>query len=353
MIITRTPLRISFFGGGTDYPAWYRDEGGAVLATTIDKYCYISCRYQPPVFLSRYRIAYRNIELCAAIEEIKHPSVRACLGYTGIKEGLEIVYTGDLPARTGLGSSSSFTVGMLNALFSLQGQRVAKTDLANHAIEVEQNILKEPVGSQDQIMAAHGGLKLISFGKSVTVEPVVLDPARLDELQNHLMLFYSGVSRFGSEIARDKIDHIPQRRSELRSIRALVYESLEALASNRPMSEFGRLLHESWLLKRTLSDKVSTPQVEDIYRRALANGAVGGKLLGAGGGGFLLFLVAPENRKQLKAALRPVFHVPFAFESSGSQVIHFENNRKPAAEDGDWEQALEMFPEAVRRSAAG
>jgi len=335
MIITRTPLRISFFGGGTDYPAWYRENGGAVLTTSIDKYCYINCRHQPPFFESRYRIAYRNIELCMNRDEIKHPSVRACLSDMNIREGVEIVYAGDLPARSGLGSSSSFTVGLVNALYALQGKMISKGDLAKKAIHIEQNVIGEPVGSQDQIIAAHGGLKLISFNNDIIVQPVVLSPARLELLQNHLMLFYTGTSRYGAVIAQDKIENMPRRQGELRRIHELVYEALEVLTSGSNISEFGGLLQESWLLKRSLSEKVSTPGIDGLYDIALASGAIGGKLLGAGGGGFLLFFVPQERRKHLKTALQSLLHVPFSFEHDGSKVILFDNSKNTVSDIED------------------
>ncbi len=348
MIITRTPLRMSFFGGGTDYPAWYRDNGGAVLATTINKYCYINCRYQPPFFESRYRIAYRKIELCRSIEEIQHPSVRACLAHLGIREGIEMVYAGDLPANSGLGSSSSFTVGLLNALCALKGKMVSATSLAMQAIELEQNVMCESVGSQDQVMAAHGGFRVIRFSKDITVQPVILSETRSRELQDHLMLFYTGVRRYGAEIAKDKIHNMSERASELRALHAQVDEALEILTSDADINDFGHLLDEAWKLKRSLSDKISSPEIEDAYAKAMAHGALGGKLLGAGGGGFLLFFVPPEEQPHIKLALQPLSQVPFRFSSQGSQVIHFESDDRDNADVDEWGRNLEITNAAKR-----
>ena len=342
MIITRTPLRISFFGGGTDYPAWYREHGGAVLATTINKYCYINCRYQPPFFESRYRIAYRRIELCKTIDEIQHPSVRACLNHMKIPEGIEMVYAGDLPANSGLGSSSSFTVGLLNALYALQGKMVGPMDLARQAIDLEQNVMCEHVGSQDQMMAAHGGLRVIRFGDSLSVQPVILGAARNLLLQNHLMLFYTGIRRYGDQIAKDKIQNMPKRATELRRMHALVEEAVRILIGG-DLLDFGRLMDETWQLKRTLSEKISSPVIEDLYAIARRNGALGGKLLGAGGGGFLLFFVPPEKQLQVKAALTTVSHVPFRFSRQGSHVIHFDG-QDHGFEDSDWRTSFETEP---------
>ena len=325
MIITRTPLRISFFGGGTDYPAWYKEHGGAVLATTINKYSYINCRYQPPFFESRYRIAYRKIELCRSIEEIEHPSVRACLQYMKIPQGLEIVYAGDLPANSGLGSSSSFIVGLLNGLYALQGKMISQGELAMKAINIEQNIMADTVGSQDQVIAAHGGFKVIRFGHDIKVQPVVIANKRLLQLQDHLMMFYTGVRRYGEEIAKDKVKNMSQRYSEMHQLHRQVNEALNILTSDNDLTDFGHLLHETWKLKRTLSGKISSALVDEAYDKALANGALGGKLLGAGGGGFLLFFVPPEYQKQVKTALQPLVNVPFRFDTHGTQVIHFES----------------------------
>jgi len=325
MIITRTPFRVSFFGGGTDYPGWYREHGGAVLATSIDKYCYLSCRNLPPFFEARYRTVYNKIELTKDISSIEHPAVRACLEYSKFREGSEIVHAADLPARTGIGSSSSFTVGLLHALSGLQGQMLSKRQLAEMAIDIEQNVLSENVGSQDQVSAAFGGFNLIQFSASgFELRPVTLKSERFKALQSSLVLVYTGISRFASEIAVHQIRNLSQKQTELHTMRKMVDQALTILTSDTDLDDFGRLLHESWMIKSSLSGKVTNPDIDALYQRALANGAVGGKLLGAGGGGFLLLFVNPEKRERLLSALSELVHVPFQFEGLGTQVVYFQ-----------------------------
>jgi len=330
MIITKTPFRISFFGGGTDYPAWSQDHGGVVLSTSIDKYCYISCRHLPPFFEHRYRIVYSIVENVQRIEEIKHPAVRGILDWAGSEtEGLEIHHDGDLPARSGLGSSSSFTVGLIHALTALQGRYISKDELAQQAIYVEQKIIKENVGSQDQIAAAFGGLNRIDFTTSGTfqVSPIVLNQNRLCEFQSHLMLCFTGFSRIASGIAKDQIDNIKNREIELHRIKDMVDEAIQILQNTKvPIEEIGQLLHENWLCKRELSNKVSTPEIDDLYDGARRSGALGGKLLGAGGGGFLLLFVKPELQAKVREQLKHLIHVPVRFETSGSRVVLYQPN---------------------------
>lgn len=329
MIITRTPFRISFFGGGTDYPTWFQEHGGAVIATTIDKYCYISCRKLPPFFDHKYRIVYSRIENVKDISEIEHPAVRAILGWMNCRNGLEIHHDGDLPARSGLGSSSSFTVGLINALMALDGRQVSKEALAKHAIHVEQDIIREAVGSQDQISAAFGGFNRIEFKHdgSFDVAPIILTKRRVEELQSHLMLFFTGFSRFASEIAQSKIENMQSREKELAHMRTMVDQSIELLQNGKTgLLDFGKLLHESWQHKRSLSSKVSTPEIDQIYETAMAAGATGGKILGAGGGGFLLLFVPPEQQQRVLEKLQHLVHVPFSFENSGSRVIVYQPN---------------------------
>ncbi|MCW5734332.1 MAG: kinase [Enhydrobacter sp.] len=326
MIITRTPLRISFFGGGTDYPPWFRENGGAVLATTIDKYTYLHCRYLPPFFDFKSRIVWSRIEQIQKPAEIAHPAIRGVLEWLKIDDGVEIHHHGDLPARTGLGSSSSFTVGLLHALYALRGQLVSKRDLAEQAIYVEQQVLQENVGVQDQIQAAFGGFNRVDIHTdgSFQVAPLVVRPARLDELQSHLLLVYTGLSRHASEIAAEQVSSIPDKSSELRAMRALVDEAQAVLCSRQPLLEFGRLLHESWELKRTLSSKIAPAFVGEIYEGARKAGALGGKLLGAGGGGFMLLFVEPTQRKTVIESLKGLLTVPFRFERSGTQLVLYE-----------------------------
>ena len=323
MIISRTPFRISFFGGGTDYPVWYRENGGAVLGTTIDKYCYINCRYLPPFFEHKHRIVYSQAELVRDIDEIRHPAAREVLRFMGITEGMEIHHDGDLPARTGLGSSSSFTVGLLHALYVLKGITPSKMQLAKEAIHIEQDIIKENVGSQDQVLAAFGGLNHISFSgeDNIEIKRVAVKPQRLEILQHHLMLFFTGFSRTASEVAAEQIKQTPNKKQELSQMRQMVDEAVNILNRGDDMLEFGKLLHESWQLKRSLTEKISTPYIDYVYETATRVGATGGKLLGAGGAGFILFFVKPELQPKVKESLHGLLHVPFRFESSGSQII--------------------------------
>lgn len=329
MIITRTPFRISFFGGGTDYPAWYRDHGGVVLATTIDKYCHITCRYLPPFFAHKHRIVYSRIETVQHLAEIEHPAVRAILGWAGCDEGLEIHHDGDLPARSGLGSSSSFTVGLVHALAALRGKYISKEELAKNAIHIEQNIINENVGSQDQISAAFGGFNRIEFNQNDTfqVSPIILAKDRLHQLQDHLMLCFTGFSRIASEVAKSKIENFKNRAVELKRMGEMVDEAIQLLQNtNTPIDEFGKLLHQGWLYKRSLSDKVSTPEIDVLYEEAVRAGASGGKILGAGGGGFLLLFVKPNLQPQVREQLKRLIHVPFKFEDSGSRVVLYQPN---------------------------
>ncbi len=326
MIISRTPFRVSFFGGGTDYHGWYHSNKGAVLATTIDKYCYITCRYLPPFFEHKSRIIYSKMEhVQKSINEIDHPSVREVLRYLKIHQGIEIHHDGDLPARTGLGSSSSFTVGLLNSLYALKGQMVTKEQLANEAIYIEHEMIKENVGCQDQTLAAHGGFNLIEFGgpNHLRVQPLTISIDKLNLLQSHLMLFFTGFSRTASQIALHQIKNIPNKKKELQRMYEMVYEAVEIL-NGKNIVKFGRLLDESWKLKRTLSDKISTEHIDDLYKTAIRAGAQGGKLLGAGGGGFILFFVEPHKQEKVRQSLKKLVEVPIKFENLGSQIIFFQ-----------------------------
>lgn len=326
MIISRTPFRISFFGGGTDYPVWYKGNRGAVLGTTIDKYCYITCRYLPPFFEHKYRIVYSQIENLRHIDEIRHPSVRETLKFMGITQGLEIHHDADLPARTGLGSSSSFTVGLLHALYALRGIMPSKMQLAREAIHIEQDMIKENVGSQDQVLAAFGGLCHINFDGEhhIDVEPVPIKAETLELLQNNLMLFFTSFSRVASEIAEEQIKQTPNKKRELSAMYQLVNEAKNVLNGDNDLLEFGKLLHESWELKRGLTNKISTPYIDSLYETAIRAGATGGKLLGAGGGGFILLFVKPELQLKVKERLRGVLYVPFRLENSGTRIIFYE-----------------------------
>jgi D-glycero-alpha-D-manno-heptose-7-phosphate kinase len=327
MIISRTPFRISFFGGGTDYPSWFREHGGAVVGAAIDKYFYMSMRRLPPFFTHRYRIVYSQIELVQQISEIKHPAVRGILADLNVQEGLEIHADADLPARSGLGSSSSFTVGLLHALYALDGKMVSKRDLATQAIRMEQEVLKENVGSQDQLWAAYGGFNRIDFrcDGSFAVAPIMLPPQRRDEFTRSIMLFFTGFTRFASDFAEEKIKNMNSRKSQLRTIRSMVDSAIDMLIDPKtPVRELGDLLHESWRLKRELADNVSNAQIDEIYEAGREAGASGGKLLGAGGGGFMLFLVDPEKREQVRERLKNLIHVSVGFDTDGSKIVLYQ-----------------------------
>lgn len=325
MVISRTPFRISFFGGGTDYPVWYEENGGKVLATTINKYCYISCRYLPPFFEHKSRIIYSKIELIKDISEIRHLSVRACLDFMKIDKGIEIHHDGDLPARTGMGSSSAFTVGLLHSLYALKGIMPTKRELALNGIYLEQKVMKENVGSQDQALAAFGGFSLVEFGgkKHLRVQPITINSEKLELLQSHLMLFFTGFSRNASEIASEQVKRMHLKKKELKLMLEMVDKALEILNNVDDPLEFGKLLHENWQIKRSLSHKISTPLIDEIYSVALKSGALGGKLLGAGGGGFILFFARPEVQPKIKDKLKKLLYVPFKFENLGSQIIFY------------------------------
>ncbi len=331
MIITSTPLRISFFGGGTDYPVWYRQYGGSVLSTTIDKSCYITCRRLPPFFEYHSRISYSKIENVDRNDAIQHPSVRACLQFAGMDDGVEIHHVADLPARSGLGTSSAFTVGLLLGLYALKNQMRDKHALASEAIHVEQELLQEAVGAQDQVSAAYGGFNRINFGTdgSIDVRRMLTSQDRLAELEQHLALYFTGFSRFASEIAQEQLKMTPHKKQELDTMLQFVGEA-EAIVSNpnRSIHEFGRLLHESWKIKRTLTQKISTASIDEIYEAGLSAGALGGKLLGAGGGGFMLFFVSPDRREALRTRLKKLLCVPFSFSNRGSHVVVYEPEQK-------------------------
>ncbi|TSC71359.1 MAG: D-glycero-alpha-D-manno-heptose-7-phosphate kinase [Parcubacteria group bacterium Gr01-1014_70] len=329
MVITRTPFRISFFGGGTDYPGWYKEHGGAVLSTSINKYCYIICRELPPFFDCKYRIRYSQHEEVLTVAEIKHPSVRACLTHVSVPYGIEMQHNADVPGMSGLGSSSAFTVGLLRALHALMDRDITKYQLARDAIHVEQHIIQENVGSQDQTAAAFGGFNKIEFGgpEEIRVTPLPIDGDRLRELQQHLVLVFTRFGRNASEIAGEQIRTLDKKYAELNHMRQLVNEAYAVFTTpTRSLDEIGILLHETWLLKRSLTSKITTPFIDDAYEAARQGGALGGKLLGAGGGGFMLFYVRPEARPRVLEKLKGLLHVPFAFESFGSHVIYNMNS---------------------------
>jgi D-glycero-alpha-D-manno-heptose-7-phosphate kinase len=335
LIVSRTPYRISFFGGGTDYPAWYEKHGGGVLAATIDKYCYLTCRYLPPFFEHKIRVVYSKIENCHSIDEIGHPAIREVLRFMEFDRGVEIHHDGDLPARSGMGSSSAFTVGLLHALYALKGAMPGKRRLAMEGIHVEQNLLKETVGSQDQVSAAYGGFNHIRFfpNGEISVIPITIQPDRLKDLNANLMLLYTGIKRTASTIADSYVKNIDDSKRQLRIMRDLVDESLAILNSNNDLTAFGELLDEAWRAKKGLSAAVTNSDVDDLYQEAKAAGALGGKLLGAGGGGFMLLFVPPDRQQEVRERLSGSLIVPFKFEYSGSQIIFFDSEQDYSAEE--------------------
>lgn len=326
MIISRTPFRISFLGGGTDYPAWFKENGGAVLATTFNKYCYISCRLLPPFFEYKHRLVYSKVETVNETRDIEHPAIRATLEFMNTRQGLEIHHDGDLPARTGLGSSSSFTVGMLHSLYALNGIMPTKERLFSEAIHIEKDVLKENVGCQDQILAAVGGLNKIEFldENDFRATPITITREKVENFQDHLMLFFTGISRYASEIAKKKIENISKKKKELILMREMVDEGMDILSGSGSITPFGKLLHESWMLKRSLADNISSSYIDDIYDSACQSGAIGGKLLGAGGGGFLLLFARPEDQPAIRKRLKNLHCIPFEFETQGSQIIVYQ-----------------------------
>jgi len=320
MIISRTPYRISFFGGGTDYPSWYLKHGGAVLSATINKYCYILCRELSPFYIGDFRVVYSRVEDCATIEDVKHPVVREVLRYFNIKDRLEIQHTGDLPARSGLGSSSSFTVGLLNIIYTFQNVGKSVYWLAKEAIHIEQDILKEVVGSQDQIAAAYGGINRISFDNDgFIVSPLNLKKERLSELNSYLMLVHTGITRIAADTASS---YVATFKDKERVLSEFVEHGIIILRGTQDIKEFGTLLNDAWMYKRSWSDKVTNSKIDDIYAAAQMKGAIGGKLLGAGGGGFMLLFVPSIFHQRIKEALKGLVFVPFTFSFNGSTIIY-------------------------------
>jgi len=331
MIITRTPYRLSFFGGGTDYNPWFEENGGLVLAVGLGHYCHLTVRYLPPFFEHRSRVVYGKEENVINNLEIQHPSVRGCLEYMKISEGVEIHHDGDLPARSGIGSSSSFTVGLLHALYALKQQMKSPRQLAEESIDVEQNWLNESVGIQDQIMAAHGGFQIIEMGPDANwnTKNMLMPKEYLSSLEDHVLLGFSGISRMSEQHAKNKVDNIKRGKinKELQTIYELTQEALQAFQNQVGFDEIGRLLNQSWQCKRRLAEGVSSDWMDDLYQTAIKNGAFGGKLMGAGGGGFFFFLAPPNKHQQIREALSQIkVWVPFKIDYSGSQVIFYNGN---------------------------
>ena len=323
MIITQTPFRMSFFGGGTDFPGFYREHGGAVLSTTFDKYCYVNVRHLPRFFDYTTELSYAKTERVTDVESIEHPAIREAMKMLDMHE-IRLTYEADLPARSGLGTSSSFAVGMLNAFYALKGKYADKRKLADDAIYLERVLCKESGGIQDQIAASFGGFNKISFNADgYTVSPVIISPERKLRLNDNLMLFFTGFSRFSSDIQVEAEKSLKSKEAQLLEMLQLVDEAEQVLTSKTDLTEFGKLLDYTWKLKRGITSKVSTDSIDAIYDKAIKAGATGGKLLGEGGGGFLLFYVEADKQKNVHEALEDLLYVPFEFETAGTQVIHY------------------------------
>lgn len=329
MIITKTPFRMSFFGGGTDLEEFFKEHGGAVLSTTFDKYCYVNVRHLPCFFDYRNQISYSRIEKVRHTDEIQHPAVREAMKYLDMHE-LIITYDADLPARTGLGTSSSFVVGMLNAFYALKGKYIGNRKLADDAIYLERTLCEEAGGWQDQI-AAFGGFNRIQFeSDGYKVSPVIISPDRKRNLNQSLMMFFTGFSRFSAEIQNDTKKHIRDNIKTLLEMKALVDDAEKILVDKTvSLDEFGKLLDYSWKLKRGTGSQISTDEIDILYDKAIEAGALGGKLLGAGGGGFLLFYVPEDKRKNVENALKNLLLVPFEFENTGTEIIYYTPEEYP------------------------
>lgn len=330
MILSRTPHRISFFGGGTDYPEYYREFGGKTLGVAINQYSYLNVRSLPPFFDHKHRIVYSNQENVTNLDDIVHPSVRETLKYMKVDNGISIHHDGDIPARSGMGSSSAFTVGLINSINALNGKITSKHELTMESIHIEQNLIKENVGSQDQAFAAYGGLNIIGFlqnGK-ITVSPIIMQEKRMVTFQDNIMLFFSGISRMASEVVEEQLQKTSINIPNLNKMKDLVDKAHNILISDRNLNEFGELLNSTWELKKSLSSKVTNPQIDAMYLKAMKAGAIGGKLLGAGGGGFMSFYVEKENQEAVKVALKDYLHIPFNFDFDGSKIVVYEPNYK-------------------------
>jgi len=325
LVISRTPYRISFLGGGTDYPRHIEKHGGAVLGTAIDKSGYICVsRFFSRLFDYSIRIAYRQVECVRSVDEIQHAPFRECLRHCGISSDVEINYAGELPSHSGLGSSSSFVVGLLNALYAFQARAVSPMDLALQAIEIEQEVLKESVGCQDQTFAAFGGLNLIEFRSAgdFQVHPVPVSPQRLEEFQSHLLVLHTGIKRRAEGVAANQVKRLEENRAGLLELRALADQGYCALTGNGSLATFGELLDRSWRLKREFDPCIANREIHSICEAGMCAGALGAKLLGAGGGGCMLFFTPPERRGRVRESLAHLEEIPVRINAPGSRVIH-------------------------------
>lgn len=325
MIITKTPFRMSFFGGGTDMEDYFRENGGAVLSTTFDKYCYVTVRHLPRFFNYKTHLTYSKMEYINSYDEIQHPLIREGMRFLDMHE-LRLTYESDLPARSGLGTSSSFAVGMLNAFYALKGKYVSKKKLADEAIYLERVLCNEAGGWQDQIAASFGGFNRINFNADgYEVLPVIISPERKRQLNNNLMMFFTGFTRFSSDVQKaNKVSSTEEKRARLKKMYELVDEAEEILTNkDRDLDDFGRLLDTTWRLKKGTGSAISTGSIDELYEKGMDAGALGGKLLGAGGGGFLVFYVQPEKQEAVKEAMKDLMYIPFQFEDGGTRVIHY------------------------------
>lgn len=325
MIITKTPFRMSFFGGGTDLEEYFKENGGAVISTTFDKYCYVNVRHLPRFFDWSNELSYSKTERVSNVKDIQHPAIREAMKMLDMRE-IRLTYEADLPARSGLGTSSSFAVGMLNAFYALKGKYADKKKLADEAIYLERVLCNEAGGWQDQIAASFGGFNRINFGADgYEVFPIIISPNRKKQLNNNLMMFFTGFTRFSSDIQKvNNVNGTEEKRSKLKKMYNLVDEAEAVLTNNdRNIDEFGELLNETWKLKKGIGNSISTGSIDELYDKGIKAGALGGKLLGAGGGGFLVFYVQPEKQEHVKKAMRDLMYIPFKFEDGGTRVIHY------------------------------
>lgn len=324
MIITKTPFRMSFFGGGTDMESFFMENGGAVLSTTFDKYCYVNVRHLPRFFDYSTELSYAKIERVTDVNDIQHPAIREAMKMLDMHE-IRLTYEADLPARSGLGTSSSFAVGMINAFYALKGKYADKKKLADAAIYLERELCKEEGGWQDQIAASYGGFNRINFNSDgYEVLPLIINPERKRQLNNNLMMFFTGFTRFSSDVQKANASNKADKVNQLKEMLALVDEAEKVLVDKQSdLDEFGRLLDHTWRIKRKTGNTVSTNSIDELYDKGLKAGALGGKLLGAGGGGFLVFYVEPDKQEKVKKAMEDLLYIPFEFEDGGTRVIHY------------------------------
>ena len=324
MIITKTPFRMSFFGGGTDMEDFFKEHGGAVISTTFDKYCYVNVRHLPRFFDYTTELSYSKTERVSDVEDIQHPAIRNAMKMLDMHE-IRLTYEADLPARSGLGTSSSFAVGMLNAFYALKGKYASKRKLADEAIHLERVLCDEAGGWQDQIAAAYGGFNRINFGPNgYEVQPIIISPERKQMLNNNLLMFFTGFTRFSSDVQKANASDKTDKTIQLKQMLELVDEAEQVLVDKtKDLDDFGRLLDKTWRLKRQTGAAVSTGSIDELYERGIQAGALGGKLLGAGGGGFLVFYVQPEKQKTVMKAMSDLLYIPFCFEEGGTRVIHY------------------------------